>query len=73
MFRGGSMTIEVVSAEALPLCLDDKATDNASDSQLHAFVEIKVITKTIFATIFFMIIIQGGRQKSGSNRSIEKY
>ena len=61
-----------MSAEALPLCLDDKATDNASESQLHAFVEVKVITKTIFATILFMII-QGGRQKSGSNRSIEKY
>jgi len=44
------MTIEVVSAEALPLCLDDKATDSASDSQLHAFVEVKVDGKRVAAT-----------------------
>jgi len=44
------MTIEVVSAEALPLCLDDKATENASGSQLHAFVEVKVDGKRVVAT-----------------------
>ena len=41
----------MVNAEALPLCLDDKANENASVSQLHAFVEVKVITN-----IFCMIV-----------------
>jgi len=50
MFRGGSLTIEVVNAEALPLCLDDKANENASVSQLHAFVEVKVDGKRVVAT-----------------------
>ena len=43
MFRGGSLTIEVLSAEALPLCSDDKENGNASVSKLRAFVEVKVI------------------------------
>ena len=41
------ITIKVVSAEALPLCLDDKATENASGSQLHAFVEVKVVNTSL--------------------------
>ena len=43
MFRGGLLTIEVLSAEALPLCSDDKENGNASVSKLRAFVEVKVI------------------------------
>ena len=43
MFRGGLLTIEVLSAESLPLCSDDKENGNASASKLRAFVEVKVI------------------------------
>jgi len=42
MFRGGLLTIEVLSAESLPLCSDDKENGNASASKLRAFVEVKV-------------------------------
>ena len=72
------MTIKVVSAEALPLCLDDKATENASGSQLHAFVEVKVVNTSLKLRYFFKHCspfdhFQGGRQKSGGDQSIEKY
>ena len=63
-----------MSAEALPLCLDDKATENASGSQLHAFVEVKVInTKLRYFCAQFLMIFQGGRQKSGGDGSVEKH
>ena len=69
MFRGGQMTIEVVSAEALPLCMDDKGSENASMSKLHAFVEVKV---RIFHSYNLLMITQGGRKKCDKDKSAGK-
>ena len=47
MFRGGLLSIKVLSADALPLCEDDQENEDSSEAKLQAFVEVEV-TKKLF-------------------------
>ena len=49
------MSIRVLTADALPLCEDDKENEDSSEAKLQAFVEVEVIKKTF---LNFLKIVQ---------------